>query len=145
MKYNGPGNGGDAASGLFVDESYCVYVTGFSQGSVTQADYFTIKYSQPIGINQISSEIPERFLLEQNYPNPFNPTTNIEFALPKSSTVKIAVYDMLGREVEILVNKELKAGTYKTELNASNYTSGVYFYKLAADNFTQTKKMILVK
>lgn len=100
---------------------------------------------QPIGIQQISAEVPRKFTLEQNYPNPFNPVTHIEFAVAKSSVVKIAVYDMLGREVEVLVNKELKPGSYKTDWNASNHPSGVYFYKLVSGDFTQTKKMIFVK
>jgi hypothetical protein len=99
----------------------------------------------PIGITQISNQVPQGFSLSQNYPNPFNPTTNIEFAIPKSSFVKLAVYDMLGREVEILANKELTAGTYKADWDASNYPSGVYFYKIITPGFTETKKMILVK
>jgi hypothetical protein len=99
----------------------------------------------PIGITPISNEVPAGFSLSQNYPNPFNPATNIEFAIPKSAFVKLTVYDMLGREVEILANKELKAGTYKADWDASAHPSGVYFYKLAADNFIETKKMILVK
>ncbi len=103
------------------------------------------KLTATIGIQQISSEVPNAFSLSQNYPNPFNPTTNIEFALLKASFVKLAVYDMLGREVETLVNKELKSGTYKADWNASSYPSGVYFYKLVTDNFIETKKMILVK
>jgi hypothetical protein len=103
------------------------------------------KRTIPIGIQQISSEIPKEFLLSQNYPNPFNPVTNIEFAIPKSSFVKLVVYDMLGREVETLVSKDLKAGTYKADWNASEYTSGVYFYKLQTEGFFETKKMILTK
>ncbi len=103
------------------------------------------KYSSVIGINEISNNTPAGFELSQNYPNPFNPTTNIEFAIPKSSFVKLIVYDMLGREVETLVSKDLKAGTYKADWNASKYTSGVYFYKLITENFTETKKAILTK
>jgi hypothetical protein len=101
--------------------------------------------SFPIGIQQISSEVPGSFMLSQNYPNPFNPNTYIEFAVPKSSFIKLIVYDMLGREVETLVSKELSAGTYKADWNASKYTSGVYFYKLFTEGYTETKKMILVK
>lgn len=99
----------------------------------------------PIGIQNISSEIPNGYSLSQNYPNPFNPTTNIRFALPKAGLVKLAVYDILGREVETLVSENLNAGTYKVNWEASKYSSGVYFYKLAAANFTETKKMILIK
>jgi hypothetical protein len=99
----------------------------------------------PIGITPVSNEVPGGFSLSQNYPNPFNPTTSIEFAIPKSAFVKLTVYDMLGREVEILANKELKTGIYKADWDAGNYPSGVYFYKLVTDNFTETKKMMLVK
>jgi hypothetical protein len=101
--------------------------------------------SELIGIQQISIEVPSGFSLSQNYPNPFNPTTNIEFALLKSSFVKLVVFDMLGREVETLVSEELKAGAYKADWNASKYTSGVYFYKIIAGDYTETKKMILTK
>jgi photosystem II stability/assembly factor-like uncharacterized protein len=98
-----------------------------------------------IGIMQISSEIPESFVLFQNYPNPFNPATNIKFQIPKSSFVKLVIYDLLGREITVLVNLELKAGTYQADWNASIYPSGVYFYKLIADEYIETRKMVLVK
>ncbi len=102
-------------------------------------------FGNPIGINVISSEIPEKFSLSQNYPNPFNPTTNIKFQIPTEGLVKLTVFDLLGREVETLVNETLNAGTYKSDWNASNYSSGVYFYKLDANNFTETKKMLMIK
>lgn len=143
--YNGPGNGNDVARSIAVDAARNVYVTGQSTGSGTNFDFTTIKYSQPIGIIQISTEVPSGFSLNQNYPNPFNPVTNIEFSIPGSSIVKLAVYDMTGRELEVLVSRDLSAGRYKAEWNAANYSSGVYFYKLSAGSFDQTKKMILVK
>src|SRR5690606_25293751 len=99
----------------------------------------------PVGITQIGSEIPERFTLEQNYPNPFNPATNIKFSIPKGSFVKLAVYDMLGREVAKLVNSELQAGTYNYDFDGSKLSSGVYFYKLESNSFSETKKMMLIK
>jgi hypothetical protein len=99
----------------------------------------------PIAVTEISSETPTGFSLGQNYPNPFNPKTNIEFALFKPAFVKLAIYDMLGREVETIVNNQLTAGTYKVDWNAAKYSSGVYFYKLITDDFTDTKKMMLVK
>ncbi len=99
----------------------------------------------PIGITEISSEIPERYSLSQNYPNPFNPVTGIKFELPNSGFVDLTIFDLLGRKVETLVNEELKAGSYNAEWNASNYTSGVYFYRFEADGFHDTKKMMLVK
>ena len=96
-------------------------------------------------INQVSSEIPERFSLYQNYPNPFNPTTNIKFDIQKTSVTKLIIYNTLGREVATLVNEELKAGSYQTDWNGSNYSSGVYFYTLQAGDFIETKKMMLIK
>ena len=105
----------------------------------------TTNSGEPIGIRPISSDIPKDFSLSQNYSNPFNPSTTIEFALPKSSDVKIVVYDISGRKVDVLVNEKLQAGSYRVDFNGSKLSSGVYFYKLMTDEFTQTKKMVLVK
>ena len=85
------------------------------------------------------------FKLDQNYPNPFNPSTKIQYSLPQSSKVVIKVFDILGSEIEILVNEEKSAGTYELNWNASKLSSGVYFYQLKAGNYIQTKKMILMK
>lgn len=85
------------------------------------------------------------FALSQNYPNPFNPSTIISYSIPKSSFVQLKIYDMLGREVASLVNKEQAVGNYKVEFNASNLTSGVYFYRLQSGEFTETKKLILLR
>ena len=98
-----------------------------------------------IGIHNISTEIPLSFSLSQNYPNPFNPSTSINFAIPIPSLVRISVFDMLGKEVEVLVNEQLSAGTYKADWNASKYSSGAYFYKIQAGNFIETKQMLLIK
>jgi hypothetical protein len=97
------------------------------------------------GINQIGTEIPSAFELEQNYPNPFNPSTNINFSLPVSGNVKLAVYDMLGNEVAVLHEGFQKAGNYSAKFNSSNLASGTYFYRLNAGSFTDTKKMVLIK
>ena len=88
---------------------------------------------------------PERFSLSQNYPNPFNPSTNINYDLPFDSKVSIKIFDMSGREVASVVNEFKTAGFYTVNFNASALSSGVYFYIINADNFTATKKMILVK
>ncbi len=98
-----------------------------------------------IGIQQISTEIPSRFELSQNYPNPFNPATNIEFKIAKSGLVNLTIYDAMGREVETLVNSELNLGTYKADWDASNMVSGVYFCRLSAEDFSETKRMVLIK
>jgi hypothetical protein len=101
--------------------------------------------STPIGIQQISTEIPKAFRLHQNFPNPFNPATKIKFALPNGSFTNLNVYDALGREVSRLVSEELKPGTYEVDWNASNYPSGVYYYTLNAGGFTETRKMVLLR
>lgn len=101
--------------------------------------------SMLVGINQISAEIPTEFSLYQNYPNPFNPVTKIQFALPENAFVKITVYDALGKVVETIIEKELNSGIFASEWNAENYPSGVYYYKLSAGDYTETKKMVLIK
>jgi hypothetical protein len=98
-----------------------------------------------IGVEPISSTIPINYRLHQNYPNPFNPTTKIKFEIPSSSHMRMIIYDLLGQEVTTLVNKKLKPGTYEVTFDGSNYASGVYFYSLVADDFINTKKMLLVK
>jgi hypothetical protein len=93
-----------------------IYVAGSttSEGS-NNFDFLTLKYTQPIGIHQISTEIPDKFSLSQNYPNPFNPITKIKFSVAKLSQTKLIVYDILGREVQILVDEQLKPGTYEAD------------------------------
>lgn len=90
-------------------------------------------------------QIPELFSLSQNYPNPFNPNTKIKYSIPQTSQIQIKVFDILGNEIEELVNEEKPAGTYELTWNAANLSSGVYFYNLHAGSFVQTKKMILMK
>ncbi|MCP4703636.1 MAG: T9SS type A sorting domain-containing protein [candidate division Zixibacteria bacterium] len=94
-----------------------------------------------VGINQI----PENFVLKQNYPNPFNPSTKIEFALPRAEFVTVEIFNILGEKVESLVSKELTAGSYSVTWDAGNISSGIYFYKINAGEFSETKKMTLVK
>jgi photosystem II stability/assembly factor-like uncharacterized protein len=107
----------------------------------------------PIGIRPGDPRIPSKYFLSQNYPNPFNPVTKIKFAIPLSGgvsagrggLVKLIIFDVLGREVAVLVNESLSPGTYEAEWDGTNYPSGVYFYKLIASEFTETRKMVLVK
>ncbi len=88
---------------------------------------------------------PATFALEQNYPNPFNPSTNISYSIPNNSFVTLKVYDMLGNEVATLVNEDKEAGNYQVTFDASALSNGVYFYRLQANGFDITKKMILMK
>jgi hypothetical protein len=88
---------------------------------------------------------PKTYLLSQNYPNPFNPTTTIKYQIPELSFVTIKVYDVLGNEISTLVNEEKPVGSYEVEFNATALPSGIYFYRLQAGSFVETKKMILLK
>lgn len=103
------------------------------------------KMTTPIGIQTISSEIPENYSLSQNYPNPFNPSTKIKFEIARPADVSIIVFDILGRHITTLVNEKLSAGTYETEWNAVNMPGGIYFYRLETEDFSETNKMVLVK
>jgi photosystem II stability/assembly factor-like uncharacterized protein len=112
---------------------------------ISTVSEFVLKYTATNGITQTSAEVPEVFSLSQNYPNPFNPVTNIEFSVPKSSFVKLAVYDITGRELETLVSDNLTPGMYKADWDASKYSSGAYFYSITSENYHETRKMILIK
>ena len=102
----------------------------------------TFEYSDVV---EITTTVPQKYSLEANYPNPFNPTTNIRFSLPEAGFVKLEVFDILGKEVESLVNKNMEAGVYNINFNATNLKSGIYVYKLQTDNFVQVRKMMLLK
>jgi hypothetical protein len=101
------------------------------------------KYSQSIEVEIVS--VPKELFLHQNYPNPFNPTTTIRYDVPQQANVKIAVYDMIGREVATLVNETKEAGSYGVTLTAPQLASGIYFYKLSAGSYTSVKKLMLMK
>ncbi len=102
----------------------------------------SFEYSNIIEVEFLS---PEEFSLSQNYPNPFNPSTTIEYTLPGSGNVKLIVINSLGEEVATLVNKYQESGSYKFNFDARDLASGIYFYKITAGTFANTKKMILMK
>lgn len=122
-----------------------VYAGGFSN----PPNYTNVLWRRPLNeftkINSISTNIPKNYFLFQNYPNPFNPSTTIRYELPKNEFVKLVIFDLLGNEIETLVNEKQTAGTYEITFDASQYSSGVYFYKLRTENFSVTKKMLLIK
>ena len=98
-----------------------------------------------ISIESNFVEIPDEYELVGNYPNPFNPTTKISYQLPNKAQVTLKIYDLLGREVAILVNEEKQAGKYEVEFDASSLSSGVYLYRISINDFVKTMKMMVVK
>ena len=139
-------------SKLDVKNSYVTMNETYSPGKYCSdhLGVISIFKASPVNVAEIENNKFE-FNLSQSYPNPFNPSTTINYSIPSSSefnSVKpttLKIYDLLGREVATLVNKEQSAGNYSVKFNASNLTSGVYFYKLQSGNFSQTEKMILMK
>jgi hypothetical protein len=113
-------------------------------GNNLYVDSICVK-STALGVQNIFTGIPTRYKLDQNYPNPFNPVTKINFALPKQGLVTLKIYDLVGREVATLINEVRNAGYYTADFNGLNFASGVYFYKLTADDFIDTKRMVLIK
>lgn len=99
----------------------------------------------PVGISPVNTEIPSKYMLYDAYPNPFNPETNIRFDIPESGNVKITVYDLTGREIDVLFDQFVNAGNYELKFNGESYSSGVYFYSIRTDKFANTKKLVLVK
>ena len=106
---------------------------------------YVYKYSRTSGITQLNSELSDNFKLYQNYPNPFNPNTKINYSLVKTSDVILKVFDNLGKEVSILVNQRQNPGTYEVDFLAYNLSSGIYYYKMESGDFSDVKKMILLR
>ena len=118
-------------------------VGGYNDNDYTGAAWVFVQNS--VGFGEQALEIPRQFGLKQNYPNPFNPSTTIKYELPKSSLVTLTVYDLLGREVSVLVNERRDAGVHETKFDGAGLASGVYFYRLTAGSFVQTRKLLLMK
>jgi len=150
-RYNGTANNYDDARYVALDNAQNLYVTGDAVETSTGRDMVTIKYSKNVGIQNINENIPENFKLFQNYPNPFNPVTKIKFSVVSSlngqggNLIQLKIYDVKGREIQTLVNERLNPGTYETSFDGSQLTSGVYFYKLITDCYSETKKMLMIK
>jgi Secretion system C-terminal sorting domain/Cleaved Adhesin Domain len=119
------------------------YMDCTSMGFVVYID--NVQMLGTVGISQIGNNIPKKFALSQNYPNPFNPVTKIKFDVPKNGNVTVEVFNNLGQVISTLHNGYTNAGYYETNFDGSRLTSGIYFYRMTSNDFTETKKMILVK
>lgn len=128
----------------FYDSEYRIFVEAFDQSGNSTIDSLDVYFNN--GISSVDDNlIPTEFALSQNYPNPFNPVTKISWQSPVAVHQTLKVYDVLGNEVTILLDEFRNAGNYEVLLDASNFSSGIYFYELRAGDFISTKKMILLK
>ncbi len=137
--------------GTYESGKFYVYTSRVNLGFTNQGEMFVVNgdiygvsLSYVTSVGEVKS-LPERFTLKQNYPNPFNPTTTIEFDILERVEVKLIVYDILGREIVKIINRELEPGRYKVDFNADNLPSGIYFYRLEAGKFVSVRKMVLVR
>lgn len=132
-------------NGHNVHGSWILKVNDQATGDTGRVNRYCLNiiYNSVLSVN--NEQLPVKFALGQNYPNPFNPLTNIKYSVPKQSLVKITVYDILGREVRALVNEVRSAGNYEVNFDGTNLASGIYFYRMTADDFTQVRKLVLLK
>jgi photosystem II stability/assembly factor-like uncharacterized protein len=124
-------------------QTFAIHGTSLFVG--TEGGVFSRPLSEMVADVERAEFSPNSFLLEQNFPNPFNPSTTIKYELPRASQVSLSVYDVLGREVSVLVNDRRDAGDYQVKLDGSNLASGVYFYRLQAGDFVATKRLVLLR
>ncbi|CAN5508084.1 hypothetical protein BH10BAC5_BH10BAC5_16070 [soil metagenome] len=120
-------------------------LNGFIYAGISNLGVWKRSISNIVGIENINNVIPSDFMLSQNYPNPFNPTTKINFSLPFNSFATLSVYNILGKEVQKIVNENLNAGSYSLDFDGTEFASGIYFYSLKTNGFSETKRMLLVK
>jgi len=133
--------GSSTSMGVLTGSNLCVNIIGgtgilYGGGSICGG---------LVAIETVLAEIPDKFELSQNYPNPFNPVTNIKIRLPETGMVNLIVFDVAGKFVASLVSGELSAGVYNVGFDASVLSSGTYFYRIEAGDFTDVKKMVLLK
>ncbi|MBI5403748.1 MAG: T9SS type A sorting domain-containing protein [Ignavibacteriae bacterium] len=124
----------------FINSLYGWAVLGYNSSNILRTTTGGVVF-----VNNISSEIPEKYSLSQNYPNPFNPSTNLKYQIKDSRFVTLKVYDITGKEITTLVNEKQSPGTYEVKFEAGDLPSGVYFYKLTTEDYSETRKMILLK
>ncbi|MEO7356769.1 MAG: T9SS type A sorting domain-containing protein [Ignavibacteria bacterium] len=120
-------------------------IFSYADNKISEVQNIEIQTDDLISNNSTLSQIPSEYALLQNYPNPFNPTTNINYGLPVDGNTTLKIFDVSGREVASLVNEFQSAGYYTVNFNANNLSSGIYFYAITSNNFSLTKKMLLIK
>jgi hypothetical protein len=125
--------------------NYCTIPPFYLHAQDAYAVHFGIDMTVTGVEPSVNPQVPKEYNLRQNYPNPFNPNTTIKFDLPKSTYAKLIIYDMLGREVMKLIDEKMDAGSYDITWDGSNFASGTYIYKLVTEDYTDIKKMILIK
>ncbi len=127
------------------NQTYDVMVDGEGYPWISCGSSQIYTPSTIVSVKLVNKNVPDNFVLNMNYPNPFNPTTIISYSIPQASSVSLKVYNVLGQEVANLINNRQNAGNYQVEFDASNLTSGIYIYTLQSANFTQSRKMLLIK
>lgn len=154
---SGHGNSNSPKFYEFIDENAPAGVLEYRLKQIDtdgSFEYYTLNAKVENTITNVakhsSERLPTEYWLKQNYPNPFNPTTHIEYSIPandkgKTSNTKLAIFDMLGKEVAVLVDKQQWSGNYSVQFHANKLASGIYYYRLASDSFVETKKMLLMK
>jgi hypothetical protein len=147
QEWDAPNSEFETASGIFVDDSSNIFIAGDAADSANGYNIFLLKIKQvtSTGINENVNVLPLTYTLNQNYPNPFNPTTTIRYTVPSESFVSIKIYDVLGNEIQTLVNEEKQAGSYEVEFNGSNLASGMYICEMKAGGYTNSCKMLALK
>lgn len=125
--------------GMVFNLSGELFITSFADGKILKVTGI------PVGVEDQKYYAPSEFVLEQNYPNPFNPSTTIRFEIPEDSRITLKIFNILGEEVRTLVDADLKAGQHEYQFNSTNLASGIYFFSIRTDSFTQTKKMVLIR
>ncbi len=144
--FSGSGTSFTFSGNYHVDSTYNVTQSGQKRAQYSALASISISpYKLPTAVKSASDKLPKTFQLYPNYPNPFNPSTMIFYDVPTTSIVSLTVYDLLGREVETLVNQRQSPGKYGVRFDGSRLASGVYIYRLQAGSFSQTKKLMLVK
>ena len=130
---------------LIVDNSKVDSTTSYTFKNITSNHKIRVTFTSITSVRQLSNLIPKNYNLFQNYPNPFNSVTKIEFSIPIETYVTLEIYDVFGKKVRELIKKELPAGNYRVNFDATNLPSGIYYYRMVAGSFSGTKKLALLK